>query len=258
MLLTVEECLAAIDLHTRGLAAAAETDLEARIEHCPGWSMADLVWHVIGVHRFWNGVATDLPVDEPAEVSEDDRPADDQLTTELVRGMETLVATLRSADQDAACWTWGLDQDVRFITRHQVQEAAVHHWDAVNAGTGADRWTIDPEVARDAVDEILTHSLPNRRWPSADTGGLGGTVWFRCTGTGTGAPDAWHVVDGEVPGTLAHRSYRAGEEPVVLGPAVGAEVDPATLLLWLYERVGEPGPWQGESAVLDRFLAIAG
>lgn len=259
MRLTVQQCLEAIRAHTRALAAAAETDLDARVEHCPDWSMADLVWHLIGVHRFWNAVARDLPAAEPGEVADENRPPDDQLTAELLRGMETMLATLGAADQDAGCWTWGLEQNVGFITRHQVQEAAVHHWDAVNAGHGADPWEIDPEVALDAVDEILTHSLPNVRWPSTDTDGLGGTLWFRATdGVGTDS-DAWQIFDGDHPGTLSHRTFRLGEEPAVEGPSLGGDVDPAALLLWLYNRVGGPTQhWQGEARLLERFEAIAG
>jgi len=258
--LTVEQCLVAIESHTRALAAAAETDLDARIEHCPDWSMSDLVWHLIGVHRFWNKVATDLPADEPDEVSDQDRPADDLLIAELLRGMEAMVATLRAADQDAACWTWGLEQNVRFITRHQVQEAAVHHWDAVNAGRDAEPWSIDPVVAMDAVDEMLTHSLPNERWPADDVDGLGGTLWFCACLDPVPEADSWHVFDGDLPGTLGHRTYHLGERaPQIEGPSLGAHVSAGDLLLWFYERIGEPGDsWEGEPRLLERLTAIAG
>lgn len=260
MRLTLEQCLSAIETHTRGLAAAAETDLGARVEHCPDWSMADLIWHVIGVHRFWNGVATDLPSTEPDEVPEQDRPADGALIPELLRGMELMVATLRNADQGAACWTWGLEQNVGFITRHQVQEAAVHHWDAVNAGPGAAAWTMDPAHAADAVDEMLTHSLPNERWPSEDTDGLGGTLWFCASRDRTGEGDTWHVVDGDLPGTLRHRTYHRGEAPLeITGPSLGSHVRAADLLLWFYDRIDAPGQgWDGELHILDRLKAIAG
>ncbi len=256
MRLSVDQCLTAIETHTRGLAAAAETDLTARVEHCGDWSMADLVWHVIGVHRFWNGVAAELPADEPGEVPEHDRPEDDALIGELLAGMETMVATLRTADQDAPCWTWGLEQNVRFITRHQVQEAAVHHWDAVNAGQDAAPWTIESLVAADAVDELLTHSLPHSRWPSSDTEPLGGSIWF-CADDGEAA-ETWLIVDGEQPGTLGYR--HSGSDPEVTGLSVGGHGSAADLLLWLYDRIENPcvdGRWNGDTGLLDRLRAIA-
>ena len=58
MTLGVEECLAAIETHTRGLAAAADGNLDARVEHCPDWSVADLVDHLTEVHAFWAGATT--------------------------------------------------------------------------------------------------------------------------------------------------------------------------------------------------------
>lgn len=47
------EYLAAIARHSAGLADAAEGDLAAAVEHCPGWTVADLVNHVTEVQWFW-------------------------------------------------------------------------------------------------------------------------------------------------------------------------------------------------------------
>ena len=35
------------------LAIAAERDLLARVEHCPEWTVLDLVAHIAGVQSFW-------------------------------------------------------------------------------------------------------------------------------------------------------------------------------------------------------------
>ena len=51
---------ATIRRHSAGLAAAARDNLDARVEHCPDWSVADLVWHVSGVHWFWGTIAGEL------------------------------------------------------------------------------------------------------------------------------------------------------------------------------------------------------
>ncbi len=216
MPLPVEDCLAAITSHTRGLATAAEGHLNARIEHCPDWSMADLVWPLSSVPWFWNEVSSRRPLTEPSDLVRPDRPADADLIGTLLTGVDVLTGTLRSADQQAPCWTWGLEENVWFITRHQVQEAAVHHWDAVNAGGGT--WSMDPVIAEDAVEEFLTHSVANARWPVPDAEPLGAA--FRIPGT------AVAVRDGETPGTLDwSREYDAEQS------------DPTTALLWLYRRL---------------------
>lgn len=235
---SVSDCLAAIDHHTRGLAAAAEGNLEKRIEHCPDWSMADLVWHLIGVHNFWNRVATDLPLEQPAEIPDSERPADDELIQTMIAGMEAMADTLGTADQTAACWTWGQEEDVWFITRHQVQEAAVHHWDAANAAGHTEAWRMDARMAADAVEEFLTHSVANPRWPMVEAPRI----------DGTSSLGDWTVTDGETRGTVAASRIQDGQA-----------LDPSDLLLWLFKRIPDPGFEEltaEDQARLDRFRAL--
>jgi hypothetical protein len=73
-------------------------------------------------------------------------------------GADRLAGVLRTADGHDPVYTWAPTQhDVAFITRHQVQEAAVHHWDAVRAAGGD--LVIEVPVAVDAIEEFLTFSL---------------------------------------------------------------------------------------------------
>lgn len=258
--LSVEDCLAAIASHTRGLAAAAEGNLDLRIEHCPDWSMADLVWHLASVHWFWENVARLRPSEAPEDLARPDRPADEELISTLLANMATLVDTLRAADQTASCWTWGLEENVGFITRHQVQEAAVHHWDAVNAA-GRGQWEMNPVMAMDAIEEFLTHSVANRRWPVPQADALGGTLWFCPCFADTESCPTWLITDGAVPGTLRLDVY-PGRGPDIEGEQDGDHVHPAALLLWLYGRLddtrldsmrrkpGQPRP------LLERFRAF--
>lgn len=222
MALSVGDCLGAIESHTRGLATAAEGHFEARIEHCPEWSMSDLVWHLAQVHWFWNQVALHRPTEAPEELVRPERPADGDLLATLLANMTAMVDTLRAADQSAPCWTWGLEENVGFITRHQVQEAAVHHWDAVNA-VGSGPWEMDPVVAADAVEEFLTHSVANRRWPRPDVAPLGTPLEIPMPG------QLVTVMDGPDTGTLTH-AVTASDRP---GNAA------SSVLLWLYGRLPE-------------------
>jgi uncharacterized protein (TIGR03083 family) len=256
MALSVEDCLAAITGHTRGLAVVAEGNLDARIEHCPDWSMADLVWHLTSVHWFWNQVAFERPVGEP-DFQRPERPADDALIAAMLTGVATLADTLRTADQQAPCWTWGLEENVGFITRHQVQEAAVHHWDAANAiGAG---WTMDDVAASDAVEEFLTQSVSNARWPNPSVEPLDGTLWL-CACSDDGPPaDAWLVSDGEDPGTLRHQTIHLPDpDPDIVGAHAGAHGTAAGFLLWLYRRItDEDLGIDGDQDIVRRFRAFA-
>jgi uncharacterized protein (TIGR03083 family) len=238
MALSVADCTNVIRLHTRGLAAAADGNLGARIEHCPEWSMADLVWHLTCVHRFWTKVVVELPTDQPEDTQDADRPPDDELIPTMLAAMDTMVASMQAADQAAPCWTWGLEENVGFVTRHQVQEAAVHHWDAANA-VGAD-WELDDTIAMDAVEEFLTHSVANRRWPNTGAEPLGGTLTIPIA-----APGATVVIADGSGGTLTH----------ALTESDSTGADPAEALRWLYRRLPDLD-FDGDEGLVERFRAF--
>ena len=65
-----------------------------------------------------------------------------------------LLDALRSTPWDATAWAWWRDEHVvGAIGRHQVQEAAVHRWDAQSAvGTPE---PLPMAIADDGVDEFL-------------------------------------------------------------------------------------------------------
>src|SRR3954451_5142038 len=222
--LSTFDCIAAITEHSAGFAEATRPHLAAKVEHCPGWSVADLVWHLTEVHWFWGTIVEERLAAPPEDSRRPPRPADEDLVDGFVRGAARLVQVLRQADQSASCWTWARQQqDVAFITRHQVQEAAVHHWDAVHAAGGD--LLIEPGVAADSVDEFLTFSLPTEEdLEEAPSQPLGGTFVLRAVDTG----DAWTVSDGDTPGTM-RVSRGTTDAPVLEGTA-------SDLILWLYSR----------------------
>lgn len=226
MTLSTFEAIAAITEHSAGFAEAARGNLDAPVEHCPGWSVADLVWHLTEVHWFWGTIVAELLAAPPDESRQPARVADEQLVDEFVAGAARLVTALREADQSAACWTWaGWQQDVAFVTRHQVQEAAVHHWDAVHAAGGA--LLIGPAVAADSVDEFLHFSVASDHDVDEPVKHpLGGTLALRARDTG----DAWTLTDGARPGTARVTGGAAAGVPLL-------EADAGDLLLWLYDRV---------------------
>ena len=224
MTLSTFDCIAAITRHSAGFAEATRGSLEARVEHCPDWSVADLVWHLTEVHWFWATIVEDLLTAPPDESRRPARADDAGLVDAFVAGAAHLVEVLRNADQSAHCWTWaGWKQDVAFVTRHQVQEAAVHHWDAVNAA--GDALVIDPTVAADSVEEFLHFSVASEDDPDDPPEAvLDGSFTLRASDTG----DGWTLSDGSRPGT-AHVARGGGDGPVL-------EATASDLLLWLYGR----------------------
>jgi uncharacterized protein (TIGR03083 family) len=147
-----ERYLASLGRDGEALAAASEGNLDARVPGCPGWDVADLVWHTGGVHHFWGSIARGA-LQDPEKVERPERPSRDRLITWYRDTLTATESALKTADPSAPVWTWTLEKDVAWIRRRMAQETAVHRWDAESA-TGRQR-PIDVDIAVDGVDEYL-------------------------------------------------------------------------------------------------------
>lgn len=225
MSLSTDACLAAITHHSDGFAEAVRSgSLDGKVEHCPDWDVADLVWHLTEVHWFWRTIAAERLAEPPSGERRPARPERDRLVDAFEVGARQLVEVLGAADQEAPVWTWFPGrQDIGFITRHQVQEAAVHHFDAANAV--GKPWSVDPVVAADCVEEFLTCSLAD----AEDVERLGRTLSGPVVLTATDTGQSWTVTQAEPSAALL---WRPGAD----GPATVAGTA-ADLLLWIYGRV---------------------
>ncbi|MEU7902531.1 maleylpyruvate isomerase family mycothiol-dependent enzyme [Actinoplanes sp. NPDC049118] len=150
-------------------AVAAAHDLEARVPGCPDWSLRDLVAHLGRVQRFWAAGVTAGPAAGPPPGSAvvDPRPAGDLLAWSA-ESTRLLLESLRAAGPDRDCWTWWGASDAPMtsgaVARHQVQEAAVHAYDAQE--TVGKPEPIPADVAVDIVDELLVVTLGSLgAWP---------------------------------------------------------------------------------------------
>jgi len=252
--LTQEECAAAVAEHSRGFAEAASGNFDAPVEFCPGWTVRDVVHHLTGVQWFWATLVEQGWTEQPDDL-ERPAPANDETALDVFRaGAERLVRVLADADPATPVWTWApTKQDAGFVIRHQVQEAVGHHWDVAHAAGRS--VTISAAVGADAVDEFLQFSVAaaavkNNQVPEPLAGRLG----LACTDSDA----AWLVADGSAPGTAqvtatSREALVADGVPVVIGTG-------GQLLLWLYDRHGDPGGEANPGAVapdlLQRFRGL--
>ncbi len=175
--------------------------LEAAVDSCPGWSVADLVWHLTEVHQFWRTIvgerrSTWEGLQRPA------RPSDRVLLDEYRLGFNDTLTVLSAADPEQSNWTWSTDHTAGFVIRRMAQETAVHRWDAETAA-GRDN-AIEAELASDGIDEFLAHMIGD---VVADAAPLGGTVHLHCTDV----PGEWMVRPTEAGGLNVIREHAKGD-----------------------------------------------
>jgi uncharacterized protein (TIGR03083 family) len=131
----------------------ADCDPSAAVPTCPEWRVADLVWHLGEVQRFWTWIVTHRPKD-PDGYTKPERPADyPGLLAAYDDWSAALVAALGDAEPTDEAWTWSSDHTIGFISRRQAHEALIHRRDAELAAHTISPFP--PELAADGVDEVL-------------------------------------------------------------------------------------------------------
>jgi len=205
--------------------AAAQSGFDARVPACPDWTVADLIAHVGEVQLFWTAVvAAGEALGPPDDEAVGDTEPHGDLLAWSADATDRLVLELRNAGPNRLCWTWwessGAPTNTGAVARHQVQEAAVHAFDAQQAGSRPQ--PIPATVAADGVGEFLTVELPtNGPWPYEPAtavleAGAGGS-WVLDLNT-----PAIHVLIGDEHGTAK--------------PTATLTADPSDMLLAFYRR----------------------
>jgi uncharacterized protein (TIGR03083 family) len=219
--------------------AVASGDTEARVPGCPDWSLRDLVAHLGAVQRWWAHVVTTGPADSAPPFAVGD-PAGDLLTWSAeCTGL--LVDALRVSGPDRDCWTWWGASEAPMtsgaVARHQVQEAAVHAWDAQEAVGKPE--PIPAAIAIDTIDELLVVTLGSLgAWPHRPA---------RIALSAVEGP-TWRV---DLTPTGAKADPSAGGEP--LATMRGAAAD---LVLALYQRIPpERIDVDGDREAVEQLLA---
>jgi uncharacterized protein (TIGR03083 family) len=246
-----EEQLGALWRDGLGLADAAErAGLDAPVASCPGWRVADLLWHTGEVHTFWRTVVAERWQDPSAYV-EPDRPDDDALLGWYRDSVQQTVALFTGADPHDHAWSWAPGGGtVAWIVRRMAQETAVHRWDAERAASPGSPRAIDADVAVDGVDEFFEHFTP-----AADDAAepVGGTVHLHCTDAPPSSSGGeWLVTELDQATPLEVRREHAKGDCAVRGTA-----SDLLLLLWRRVDLDDPGRFEvfGDSGVARRLVA---
>jgi uncharacterized protein (TIGR03083 family) len=164
----LEQHLDGIRRAVDAFAHSAETaGLEAAVPTTPDWDVRRLVAHQGLVHRWATGHLIGEEVD-PDAVEQQGLDADDPVAW-LRDGAGCLLTAIEGAPDDLEAMVFLADAPApkRFWARRQCHETTMHAVDALSAVVGryphaADTW-IDPQVALDGIDELLTGFLPRPR-----------------------------------------------------------------------------------------------
>ena len=210
------------------IAATAPRGLDRPVPACPPWDVRDVVVHLASVYD-----------NKVMAMRLGRRPEEGEWVMDAPFGKNTvewfedehakLLAELAAHEPSDHAWTWWpQDQTVGFWYRRMALETVVHRVD-VEDQFGA-RSAIDPELAIDGIDEVLTIMLAGEEDAAAQAPGVA-TVVLRVNDTrDTTAGDAasW-TVKLEEAGTAITTGRAASPDAVLSG-------DAATMFLYLWGR----------------------
>jgi uncharacterized protein (TIGR03083 family) len=222
----------ALRRHGTRLADAA-IDLTRPVPACPGWNVAELVWHTGEVHASWRHFATGGTFENRVDPL---RPADADIVEWFRSGVEATASLLEGLDPEQPAWSWAPQKNVGFIQRRMAQETAVHCWDAL-AAAGLDE-PLERDLAVDGIDELLAFFL-------SEVAPAGVDVHLHCT-DGHGE---WLIRADE-------GSWRIGREHAKAAVAVRGTASDLLLVLWRRKPLTSVETF-GDPAALDKFLTTA-
>lgn len=233
----VSHHLRALQREGRAFAASANGNLQRQVHACPGWNVADLVWHMVRVHDMFEQSVGDR-VRGLENLVRRQRPSDDDLVDVYLAGFDRVVGTLSSADPDELVWTWAGDVPVSWAVRRAAHETTVHSWDVRDATGRAT--AIEAELASDGIDEFLENFLPRAR---EGVPAVGGSVHLHCTDV----EGEWLVREVDAITLEVTREHAKG--------TVAIRGNASDILLALWRRRGvESLEIIGSSDVAERFL----
>jgi uncharacterized protein (TIGR03083 family) len=228
-------------------AVEAAPDLGAQVPTCPEWTLLDLADHVGRGRRAWAATVLAGPGATAKAAPADPAPAPTrqaELVGWLAESTRLLLDALAASGPDRGCWTWWGDSQspstCGAVARHQLQEVALHTYDAELTVHGTA--SLPDDVALDGVEEFLS----------------------TCNATTSPWPHDPATVDYVVSEGRAWRLFLSGEgaravrlaEPAEEAADVSAHADAADVVLFMYGRKGvDDLPTSGNREVFDQLIA---
>nr|WP_269329274.1 maleylpyruvate isomerase N-terminal domain-containing protein [Kineosporia babensis] len=118
-------------------AMAAAPGLDVQVPTCPDWTLFDLAQHIGVGRRSWAATVAAGPAATAKVAAKGDTVAPQEreaLLAWLATSTQLLLDALQEAGPDRRCWTWWSRSQSPStsgaVARHQVQEIAVHTYDA--------------------------------------------------------------------------------------------------------------------------------
>ena len=151
-------------------AVASAPSLDAQVPSCPEWTLFDLVEH-LGEGRYAWAATVKAGPDAAGKSAGDGGPAPrgrEALLAWMAESTQQLVGALQDAGPDRGCWMWWGDSQSPptsgSVARHQLQQMAVHTYDAQLTADAAE--PLPDDAALDGVEEFLfTCCATTAAWP---------------------------------------------------------------------------------------------
>jgi uncharacterized protein (TIGR03083 family) len=246
------------DESARFLGALHGGDLAHPVPTCPGWSGADLLWHLGEVQWFWGSVVRDR-LQSPDGLERPERPDSDHGLVQFFEEQSArLLLALTEADPAEEVYMWADDKTVGYIRRRQAHEALVHRLDA-ELTAGGEVSPMDPALASDGLQEVIdvmyggcppwgtfTPQGPHLHLVAEDTGLVLPVVLGRFTGTD---PDSGEAVDD------AELSVQAADRSATPAAVVSGRAEDLDAWAW-HRRDAGPLRVEGDRAAYERLLAV--
>ncbi|GAA0237848.1 maleylpyruvate isomerase family mycothiol-dependent enzyme [Cryptosporangium japonicum] len=152
-----EYCKALFREIDRLAALLSDADLSTPVPSTPAWDLAKLATHVGATERWVTAMINSGSVEKlPFSDFEQNVPTESTAVSDWVAaGVDALISALVAAPAHQQVWTLGgQTRPTLFWARRMLHEATVHRVDAALALKAPT--TVDPTVAVDGIDEILT------------------------------------------------------------------------------------------------------
>lgn len=224
-----------LDREYRLLSALLPSTLDRAVPACPGWTGEDLARHtaIVFLQKAELIRTGERPSHGWPPVSIGSLPPQALLAHCYARLVEQFDA--HEPEDPAETWVPD-DQTVGFWVRRLTHETAIHRFDLEDAA-GTTPTAMDPELALDGIDEVLTVMLARGR---PDAAASGSTIRLEA------GRRAWDVL-------LAARRAVVVRDCAADGqPTVRSE--PESMLLWLWGR--SPQPAGAEESALARAVEL--